>query len=314
VSDLPLPMSVRVAKLPLYQQLVPGYLAFVREHRGRRTTRQLEDCLARFFAWLRKGHLSNLNELKAGHIRGFVDCFRHFAPATIATNASALRGFLRYLHMQGELHVNLAQAVEVPRLYRRSRPPQVLGETEIERLLAAVDRSTPLGKRDYAVLALAARCGLRPSDIRQLRFEHIHWREQRILFVQSKTQRTLELPLPAAVDDALVDYIRAGRPICPAREIFVRHVAPIQPFGSRNSLSGAMGRGLRAAGLQRPGRSSGLYLLRHSLATRMLGCGVRLDTISDVLGHLSADTTLSYTQVDMVQLRSVSLEESEVRR
>jgi site-specific recombinase XerD len=301
-------------QLPLHQEVVPGYLAFVREHRGRRTTRQLEDCLARFFAWLGERRINDLEELNAAHIRGFLDCFGHYARATIATNASALRGFLRYLHVQGMLRVELVHAVEVPGPYRRSRPPQVLSDSDVERLLTAVDRSTALGKRDYAMLVLAARCGLRPSDIRQLRFEHVHWRKQRIVFVQSKTQRALELPLLAEVDEALVDYIRAGRPRCPAREIFLRHIAPIQPFAPCNNLCGVMDRALRAAGIEVPGHRSGLYLLRHSLATRMLGCGVRLDTISDVLGHVSADTTVSYTQVDMVQLRSVSLAEDEVRR
>jgi site-specific recombinase XerD len=314
MSELLLPTKARSTQLSLYEEFVPRYLIFVRHHRGRRTTQQLEDCLLRFFAWLKWRCVDDLKGLTAGHIRAFLDCFGHFARATIATNASALRGFLRYLHMQGVLSVELAYAVEVPRLYRRSRPPQVLTEKDVERLLAAVDRSTALGKRDYAMLVLAARCGLRPSDIRQLRFEYIHWREQRIVFVQSKTQRKLELPLLIEVDHALVDYIRTGRPECSAREIFVRHTAPIRPFASRNNLHGVMDRGLHAAGLELPGHRSGLYLLRHSLATRMLGCGVRLDTISDVLGHVSVDTTLSYTQVDMVQLRSVSLSEGEVRR
>jgi integrase/recombinase XerD len=314
MSELLLPSCARSTRLVLYDEFVPRYLDFVRHHRGRRTTGQLEDCLVRFFAWLEKHRVHDLRELTSGHIRAFLDCFRHFARATIATNASALRGFLRYLYLQDVLQIELAYAVEVPRLYRRSRPPQVLADKDVERLLAAVDRSSALGKRDYAMLTLAARCGLRPSDIRQLRFDHVHWREQRIVFVQSKTQRSLELPLLAEVDDALVDYIRAGRPRCPAREIFVRHVTPIRPLASRNNLCGVMDRCLHVAGLDPPGRRSGLYLLRHSLATRMLGCGVRLDTISDVLGHGSVNATLAYTQVDMVQLRSVSLSEGEVRQ
>ena len=207
----------------------------------------------------------------------------------------------------------MAWAVELPRVYSMSQPPQVLDEETVERLLAAVNRSSSLGKRDLAMLLLAARYGLRPSDIRGLRFDHIHWREQRIVLVQSKTQRPLELPLLVEVDHALACYIREGRPSCPAREIFVRHIAPIAPLAKRNNLWPVMRRTLRTAGIEVPGER-GIRLLRHSLATRLLRRGVNFDTISDILGHGSVDTTRRYAQVDLTGLKSVTLSEAEVRR
>lgn len=176
-----------------------------------------------------------------------------------------------------------------------------------------VDRSTAIGKRDYAMLLLAARCGLRPSDIRGLRFEHVRWRERLIVIVQSKNQRALELPLPEDVDEALVDYIRQ-RPRCATREIFVRHIAPIRPFSLRNNLWHVMARALRTSGLKLGTSRRGMYVLRHSLASRMLEHGVAFDTIKEVLGHASADTTRKYAQVDLVGLRSVALPETEVRK
>lgn len=298
----------------LYDALVPGHLDFVRRHRGRRTKDRLENCLGRFFGWLTRNHIVDLRSLTGQHVRDFVSSLRHFQPATIAGHASALRGFLSYLHFKGVLEVDLAHAVERPRLYRWSQPPQILESETVERLLAAVDRSTPLGKRDYAMLLLAARYGLRPSDIRSLCFENVHWREQRIVLLQSKTQRSLELPLLADVDDALVDYIRWGRPASTAREIFVRHIAPIGPLALRNNLGSVMDRALKAAKIDLSGRQRGLHLLRHSLATRMLANGVAMDTISDVLGHGSVETTRRYAQVDFAGLRSVALSETEVRR
>ena len=162
------------------------------------------------------------------------------------------------------------------------------------------------------MLLLAARYGLRSSDIRGLRFDHIHWREQRIVLVQSKTQRLLELPLLAEVDHALASYIREGRPPCPDREIFVRHVAPITRLARRNNLWPVMGRAQRAAGLGE--QVGGLHLLRHSAATRLLRRGVAFDTISDILGHSSVDATRRYAQVDLAALKSVALSEVEVRR
>lgn len=301
-------------KPTLYEAFVPLYLDFVRRHRGRRTTHQLEICLKRFFLTLAERGVDDVCSVTPAHIRAFLSSLRGFKQATIATEASALRGFLRYLHQQGQIEAELVYAVEMPRLCRHGRPPAVLDEDTVGRLLAAVDRSTALGKRDYAMLSLAARCGLRPSDIRALRFDHIHWRQRRIAFMQSKTQRLLELPLLADVQEALVDYIRDGRPRCAAREIFVRHLAPIRPLAKRNNLWPVMDRALRAAGIDRPGQPCGLYLLRHSLATRMLSHGVSMHTISGVLGHASVDATRAYAQVDLAGLRSVAISEGEVRR
>lgn len=299
-------------RVGLYAAYVPAYLDFVRAHRGRRTTHQIEDCLGRFFTWMAGRGIHAVTDLHAAHVREFMTTFASMRQSTIATHASALRGLLKHLFMEGGLTVPLANCVEVPRLYRMSQPPLVLDQDRVTHLLASVDRSKALGKRDYAMLLLAARYGLRPSDIRGLRFEDIRWREQRVVLMQSKTQRLLELPLMGDVDAALVDYIRGGRPQCAAREIFIRHVAPIGPFATRNNLWPVMGRAMRAADIELPGRGKGLYLLRHSIATQMLGRDVPLDTISDILGHASVDTTRVYAQVDISGLRSVAMSESEV--
>jgi integrase len=182
----------------------------------------------------------------------------------------------------------------------------------VERLLGSVDRSTSLGKRDYAMLLLAARYGLRSSDIRKLRLEDIRWRGQWIVLIQSKTQEPLELPLLADVDHALVEYLRHGRPPCDAREIFVRHMRPIAPFSDANSHWAVMARALRAAEITEWKSWRGFHLLRHSLATHLLDSGVSIDVISDILGHNSVETTRRYAQVDVTGLRSVALSETEV--
>jgi site-specific recombinase XerD len=296
----------------LYAFHVVPYLEFVRRHRGRRTTHQLENALGRFCLWIESRGVTELCQLTASHLRDFIASLEGFRRATVALHGSALRGFLAYLHLKGVLVSDLAWAVELPRLYSMSQPPKVLAEETVERLLAAVDRSSPLGKRDLAMLLLAARYGLRSSDIRSLRFDDIHWREQRIVLVQSKTQRPLELPLLAEVDHALASYIRDGRPPCPDREVFVRHVVPITRLARRNNLWPVMGRAHRAAGLGK--QAGGLHLLRHSAATRLLRRGVAFDTISDILGHSSVNATRRYAQVDLVALKSVALSEAEVRR
>ena len=188
----------------------------------------------------------------------------------------------------------------------------LLTDGDVERIVAAVDRSTPVGRRDYAVLLLAARYGLRPCDIRQLTLDHIDWRHARIDLRQAKTGRPLVLPLLADVADALSAYLRAGRPRSASRAIFVRHRAPFEPFVAENNLSTIMRAALRRVGLaDRPGRR-GLYLFRHTLATRLLAAGHPLKTIADVLGHASTETTYGYTRVELGGLRTVAITEAEV--
>ena len=207
---------------------------------------------------------------------------------------------------------NLSLAATGTRLYRLRAVPDVLTSAEVDRILSSVDRSSPIGRRDYAVLMLAARYGLRPGDIRQLSLDHIDWRRGVLTLRQAKTGRPLVLPLLPDVAQAVSAYIRSGRPTTSRREVFVRHVAPFEPFVPTNNLSTIMRGALRHAGLDaRPGRR-GLYLFRHTLATRLLEAGHPFKTISDVLGHGCVDSTFGYAKVDLVHLRAAVLSEAEV--
>jgi integrase len=189
----------------------------------------------------------------------------------------------------------------------------VLTDEEITCVLATPNQSRAIGRRDFAVLLLSARYGLRPSDIRQLRLDDVHWREGVIAIRQAKTGSPLVLPLLPEVLLALAAYVRDGRPTTNARQIFVRHRAPFEPFVAANNLSRIMGTALHRAGFdQRPGRR-GLYLFRHTLATRLLAAGCPMKTIGDLLGHVSTDTTMEYTNIDLATLRGVALSEAEVR-
>ena len=202
----------------------------------------------------------------------------------------------------------------VGRHMRQAHVRDVLAPEEIDRVLAALDRSCAVGRRDYAVLLLAIRYGMRPSDIRQLRLDDVQWRQGLIALRQAKTGRPLTLPLLPEIADALARYLRDGRPQTVAREMFVRHRAPFEPFVPTNNLSAILRPVLRRAGLdQRPGRR-GLYVFRHTLASRLLAADSPLKTIADVLGHQSTDTTMEYASIDLAALRRVALSEAEVRR
>jgi integrase len=233
-------------------------------------------------------------------------------PATRLSYASTLRSFHRWAFLDGLLEHDLSGAAATVRQYRLTGLPDLLADDEVAQLLQAVDRSTAVGRRDYAVLLLAARYGMRPSDIRQLSLDHINWRGGHMTLPQAKTGQLLVLPLLPEVAEALITYLRHGRPPTQFRNVFVRHLAPYEPFTPNNNFPTIVREALRRAGLdQRPGRK-GLYLLRHTLACRLLRAGNSIKTIADVLGHVHLDSTLIYAKVDLSHLETVALSIAEL--
>ena len=291
------------------------YAMFLRGHRGLapRTVSERVWQLTRFATYLDQDGVTRLAAIAPRHVRDFLIQLRTQASGTRVTYVSTLRGFFRWAAMTGLLPRDLSAAVVPPRHYRQRGLRDALSEREVTRLLNGVDRSSVIGRRDYAVLLLAARYGLRPSDLRQLRLDAVDWREGVLSITQAKTGRVLTLPLLPDVADALLAYLRNGRPATTSRHVFVRHRAPFEPFVATNKLATIMRQALQRVGLdQREGRR-GLYLLRHTLASRMLATGSPLKRIGDVLGHASTDATMEYASVDLTGLRRVAISETEVR-
>jgi site-specific recombinase XerD len=194
-------------------------------------------------------------------------------------------------------------------LARDGRLPSVWRSADVEALLAAVDRGSPKGKRDYAILVLACRLGMRVSDIRGLCLEHLHWREGRIEMAQTKTGAPLVLPLSEEVGAALIDYLQHGRPVTHHREVFLRLKAPVEPFGNNDNLHHILTFYRQRAGIALPAQArKGLHSLRHTLATRLLEAGTALETIAGILGHLSPESTQIYAKVDIETLRRAALD------
>ena len=293
-----------------------AYTTFLHEHRGlaARTVHKRDWQLAQVADVWDHSRVTALSDLRASHIQEFFLQLEGLKPATRRTYGVTLRSFLRWAFQEGRLATDLRAAVMAGRHMRQAHVRDVLATEEIDRVLAALDRSCAVGRRDYAVLLLAIRYGMRPSDIRQIRLDDVQWRQGLIALRQAKTGRPLTLPLLPEIADALATYLRHGRPQTVAREMFVRHRAPFEPFVPTNNLSAILRPVLRRAGLdQRPGRR-GLYLFRHTLASRLLAADTPLKTIADVLGHQSTDTTMEYASVDLTALRRVALSEVEVRR
>ena len=185
-----------------------------------------------------------------------------------------------------------------------STVPKHLSAAQVREVLRHCDRSTPLGRRDYAILLLLARLGLRAGEVVRLNLEDIDWENVRIT-VCGKGGKWAQLPLPADVARAIACYLHRDRPRCAHRQVFIRDYAPVGGLGGANAIASIVRRGLTRAGVVSVRK--GAHLLRHSLATDMLRKGASLDEIGEVLRHKSPDSTAIYAKVDLKALRAIAL-------
>jgi integrase len=228
--------------------------------------------------------------------------------STRADLTCSLRDFLRYLYTHGLIIHDLAPAVLSPTLYAFERLPAALTPEEVQALLehARQDR-TPIGVRNYAILLLLATYGLRAGEVVRLRLEDIDWRNECLHICHSKTGRAAVLPLLAPVGDAIVDYLRAGRPPTDSRAVFLRAQAPIQPFRQGSSLYSIVARRLAKVGIQ-PAGKRGPHTLRHARAVSLLRAAVPMKAIGDLLGHTTTAATAIYLKLATDDLREIGLD------
>ncbi len=219
--------------------------------------------------------------------------------------ATVLRSFLNFLLQRGYIAKKLAAAVPTVAGWRLSELPRFLEAEQVEKVLKACDRRRKAGKRDYTILLLLARLGLRAGEVAGLRLEDIDWRAGELL-IHGKGARVDKLPLPHDVGQALVDYLKKGRPECSSRQVFIQCKAPYLGFPNPpNTICGIVRRALKRARVQT--RHHGAHVFRHSLATRMLSKGASLTQIGHVLRHQQVQTTEIYAKVDLTALNRLAL-------
>jgi site-specific recombinase XerD len=182
--------------------------------------------------------------------------------------------------------------------------PKFLPVEQIQRVLNCSDRKTAIGKRNYAILLLLARLGLRAGEVVALTLDDIDW-EAGLISVRGKGKRVAQMPLPVEAGAAIADYLRQARPDCSSRRVFIRQNAPLVGFANSIAICSLVDRALERAGVESSYRGS--HLFRHSLATEMLKQGASLSEIGDLLRHRRPDTTTIYAKVDLVSLRSIAL-------
>ncbi len=273
----------------------------------RRTTN-----LTIFLDFLQSRKERTLDQIQALDLSEFVSCRDHLNPKTVAVIVSDVRSFLRFLTMRGILQKDLSAELPKIRVPRDATIPSVWDQELLVRLLGAVDRSSPKGKRDYAILLLASRLGLRAGDIRTLRLDDLRWEDSTVEITQAKTCTPLTLPLPNEVGEALIDYLKSGRPQTTHREVFLKVKPPFDPF-TGNNLHHIVTYWRLLSGITfRSSQKRGIHSLRHTLATRLLEKGTPLTTIAEILGHTSLESTRIYAKADVEALRGVALDPEEV--
>lgn len=236
--------------------------------------------------------------------RFILDRARHVRRGYAKLMVTVLRSFLRYLQQRGAITADIAAGVPGVANWRLSHLPKALTPAQVERLLVCCDRSTPMGQRDYAILLLLARLGLRAGEIVAMTLDDLDW-EAGAFLVRGKGDRHERLPLPQDVGTALAYYLRRIRPPCSSRRVFIRMKAPHCGFSGAAAICDVVRRALWRAELNPDFKGS--HLLRHSLATNMLRRGASLEQIGQLLRHQHANTTQIYAKVDIEALRGITL-------
>jgi integrase/recombinase XerD len=295
-----------------FADVLPGFFAYLVEERGLRPASVLgyRHHLDRFEAYLRRIRIESLQELSPAILSAYVveRARTGLARSTVRDGAGVLRVFLRYAQRQGVLARDLSAAVGWPQVYRLSSLPRSISWSDVNRVLAGVERRTPVGRRDYAILLLLVTYGLRAREIAALTLNDIDWKRERLAVPERKAGHSTAFPLSAVVGEAILDYLRRGRPETTDRHVFFRATAPKRPIGAA-AVSSIARKYLLKAGVDVP--RPGSHTLRHSTVQRLVDADFDLKTIGDFIGHRSPRSTEVYAKVAVEALREIALGDGE---
>jgi site-specific recombinase XerD len=297
-----------------FRPLRDDYLASCRARGNAEATLAAKDKAAsRFLGYLDETGTS-VAALGVRDVSGFLLRQHGLRRKTVAGLRSALADFLAFLASTGRAPQGLAGRLPPHRHLRHESEPHLWTAEEIRRVLTVIDRQSAVGKRDYAMILLTARLGLRVCDLRQLGLGDLDWRAKTLTVVQCKTGRPLRLPLLDDVGWAVIDYVRHGRPETACAKVFIKHCHPFGAFGGSSSVACRLSRYAARARIELPpGQVCGMHSLRGALAVAMIGNGAPMPVISAVLGHASTDTTQAYyLRFDVERLRCCALDVEDV--
>ena len=267
----------------------------------------------KFLSYLESQEIEHIPDIAATHVAGYINTLLGYACKTVELHLCAMRSFLGYLYTNEFHPQNLTSSVPAIKARKQNRIPSVWTPDHVTKLLDIIDRGNPAGKRDYAMILLVARLGLRTIDIKHLKLDNLKWQNNRIELIQSKTSKPLTLPLLPDIGWAIIDYLKNGRPKVESPYVFLRHLAPLEPFSDEDHLHQIVVKYMRLAKIPIcPQKKKGMHSLRHTLASRLLEENTPLSVISDILGHVSSDSTAVYLKVNVNMLRECALNPEEV--
>jgi integrase/recombinase XerD len=263
---------------------------------------------ARFLDYAVSQGVKSCKEIALTLINDYIKTLAGYTCKTVEQNLCSLRAFFKFLHLNGETDTDFSAKIPMVQARKQTRIPSVWSAGDLKKLIGAIDRASPMGKRDFAIILLACRLGLRCMDIKNLTMDNFHWEDKKLIFIQSKTRTALSLPLTQDVGWAVIDYLKYGRPNVESRCVFVRHVAPFLPFSEGDHLNQIIEKYMRLAHLPTLKKKTGMHSLRHTLASLLLENDTPLPAISDILGHVDTESTAVYLKVDIKRLKECPLD------
>jgi len=291
----------------VFLKQAPGFFDFLSKERGLRprTLDSYHHYLRRLETYLDSINLTQLNELSPAILSAFIiGIGGKLSKSSISGLCSVLRVFLRYLYQEQILSRDLSLSIEGPRQYQLADVPRAITWDEIRQMLEIVDRRTVLGKRDYAILLLLITYGLRGNEVANLTLDHIDWDRERLLIPERKANHSTAYPLSTIVGNAIVEYLKSGRPKTEDRHLFFRVMAPIKPVRF-NTISNRVTHYLRKANIHVS--KTGSHTLRHSCVQRLVDKDFSFKIIGDYVGHASPSSTAIYTKIDFESLREIAM-------
>lgn len=262
---------------------------------------------ARFMDYLVSQQIKKCKEINLELIHAYLKTLAGYTYKTIEQVICSLRAFFRFLLEIKAISTDFASKIPMIQARKQTRIPSVWTSDELKKLISAIDRGSPKGKRDYAIILLACRLGMRCTDIKNLKMKNFNWENKTLNFIQSKSKTPLSLPITHEVGWAIIDYLKHGRPKINSPFMFVKLMAPFGPFAEGDHLTQIIKRYMELAHLPTLKKRRGMHSLRHTMASMLLEKDTPLFTISDILGHLDTDSTAVYLKVDIKKLKECSL-------
>ena len=297
---------VHLVEHPLPGEVGEAALAFLENLTSKRrkeiTIDKHRRILSHFIVFLEIKSKAKISDIEDSDILSFIN-----TSINVKDRYHTMRLFCRFLYARKYTDIDLEYAIAHNRFPVREKLPSIYSADEIRQIEASAEQSSPVGKRDYAILLLTSRLGLRASDICRLRFSNIDWEHNKIILTQYKTGKPVELPLLAEIGEAIVNYLRYARPVSDFQEVFLSARPPYCPM-TRSSINSAISQIMRESGVDISHRKFGPHSMRHSLASRLLSNGISLPVISESLGHNNTKSTMEYLRIDVLNLMKCTLD------